>query len=64
MTISELRKVVKQTIIAQGGKLYGFNINNIQAAYGVNYSQVQNAISYFAYSPQQAKFRAAYNFHN
>jgi hypothetical protein len=57
MTAKELREIVKTTIIAQGGKLYGFNVNNIRKAYGVTGVQVQNAINYFKISPQQAKFR-------
>ena len=63
MTTIELKKIVKTTIIAQGGKLYNFNINNWRAAYGIDGTRIQNAINYFQYSPQQEKFRATYNFH-
>ena len=31
MTTSEIRKIVKSNIIAQGGKLYCFNFNNANA---------------------------------
>ena len=62
MTTSEIRKIVKSNIIAQGGKLYCFNFNNAAAVYGCSNSEWQNAVSYFKYSPQQAKFRATYNF--
>lgn len=63
MTAKELRAIVKNQIIAQGGKLYNFNCNNIKNAYGVTVTDIQNAINYFRFSPQQAKFRATYNFH-
>ena len=62
MTAKEIRKIVKNNIIAQGGKLYNYNLNNIRAMYGVNGTELQNAVNYFQYSPQQAKFRATYNF--
>lgn len=63
MTTVELRKIVKDNIIAQGGKLYNYNYNNAKALYGCNVTEWQNAMNYFQYSPQQAKFRAKYNFH-
>ena len=63
MTAAELRAIVKQAIIAQGGNLYGFNFTNWIKAYGVSGTQIQNAINYFQCSPQQEKFRATYNFH-
>lgn len=63
MTITELRKVIKNTIIAQNGEIYNFNINNIVKKYGVTYSECQNAMNYFSYSPQQKKFREQYNYH-
>lgn len=62
MTTKELKALIKETIIAQGGKLYNFNVNNIRKAYGVDGVAIQNAINYYQYSPQQAKFRAEYNF--
>ena len=63
MTTKEIRAIVKNNIIAQGGKLYGFNFNNIRDVYGVSGTQIQDAMNYFKYSPQQAKFRETYNFH-
>jgi len=63
MTTKEIRNIVKNNIIAQGGKLYNYNLNNIRAMYGVNGTELQNAVNYFQYSPQQAKFRATYNFY-
>lgn len=61
MTTAEFKKIVKQTIMAQG-EIYNYNINNWHDALGVSTTQIQNAISYFQFSPQQAKFRATYNF--
>lgn len=63
MSITELRKIVKQTIIVQGGKFYNFNTNNLVVAYGVSSIDVQNALNYFSYSPQQASFRKATGWH-
>jgi len=63
MTTKKLRNIVKNNIIAQGGKLYGFNCNNIAQMHGVAHTEIQNAMNYFRYSPQQAKFRETYNFH-
>lgn len=63
MTTKEIRAIVKNNIIAQSGKLYNYNLNNIRTMYGVNGTELQNAVDYFQYSPQQAKFRETYNFH-
>ena len=63
MTTKELRVIVRNQIVAQGGKLYNFNCNDIKNTYGVTVTDIQNAINYFQFSPQQAKFRAKYNFH-
>lgn len=61
MKQSEIRSIVKQMIIAQGGKLYGFNANSLKPL-GITGTQFQNAMNYFKYSPQQATFRATYKF--
>lgn len=63
MTTKELREIVKTTIIAQNGKLYGFNSTNIRNMYGASGTAIQNAINYFKYSPQQRTFRETYNFY-
>jgi hypothetical protein len=63
MTVKELREEIKRIIIAQGGEIYNFNYNNLKARYGITVTQFQNTVSYFQYSPQQAKFRETYNFH-
>lgn len=62
MKASEIRAIVKNNIIAQGGKLYNFNLTNIMNTYGIGVTELQNAVNYFQYSPQQAAFRAKYNF--
>ena len=62
MTVKEIRNEIKNAIIAQDGKLYNFNFNNL-VALGANGTQIQNAANYFRYSPQQAAFREKYNFH-
>jgi hypothetical protein len=61
MKQSEVRSIVKQMIIAQGGKLYGFNANSLKPL-EITGTQFQNAMNYFKYSPQQATFRATYKF--
>lgn len=53
----ELRELVKNTLIAQGGKAYGFNFNNLRAL-GYDGTAIQNAFNYFLYSKTQATFRA------
>ena len=58
----QIRAEIKNAIIAQGGKLYNFNLTNITRALGCSSTDVQNAVNYFQFSPQQAKFRATYNF--
>lgn len=62
MTVKEIRNEVKKAIIAQDGKFYNFNFNNL-VALGATGTQIQNATNYFRYSPQQAVFREKYNFH-
>lgn len=62
MTTKEIREEIKNAIIAQGGKLYGFNYNNLRNK-GVDGVKIQNAINYFQFSPAQENFRNTYNFH-
>jgi hypothetical protein len=63
MTQKEVRSLVKEIIIAQGGKVYNYNVNNLRSVYGLTGTQIQNALSYFRFSPQQSTFRSKYNFH-
>lgn len=57
----QARKEIKKIIIAQNGKIYNYNLNNLRAI-GFNGTDLQNACNYFKYSPQQATFRAKYNY--
>lgn len=57
----EIRQEIKNAYIAQGGKLYNFNLTNIARRYNVGACEVQNAMNYFRYSPQQAAFREKHN---
>lgn len=59
MTVKEIREAVKRTLIAQDGKFYGYNANNL-CELGANSIQIQNAVNYFKYSPQQENFRQQY----
>ena len=59
MTVKEIREAVKRTLITQGGKFYGYNANNL-CELGANSIQIQNAVNYFKYSPQQENFRQQY----
>ena len=65
-TITQIiRDEVKQVIIANNGVVKCADIANLHSKYrnisGV-VTMVQNAISYFRFSPQQANFREKYNF--
>lgn len=52
----ELREIVKNILIAQSGKAYGYNYNTL-GVQGYTATEIQNAFSFFRYSPTQAKFR-------
>ena len=56
----KLRTVVKNMIIKRGGMINGYDVRRIMDTYGVHACDVQNALSYFRFSPQQASFRAKY----
>lgn len=63
----QLRNEIKSIIIANKGEILNADIvrlyDRFQPIAGINVvSMVQNAISYFRFSPQQAQFRAKYNF--
>jgi hypothetical protein len=62
MTTKEVRQRVKDAIIAQDGKLYNYNYNNLKKLYGIDVIQFQNAANYFRHSPQQEAFRKKYNY--
>lgn len=52
----ELKNIVKNILIAQGGKAYNYNYNTLRAQ-GYNTTAIQNAFNYYEFSPTQAKFR-------
>lgn len=57
----QVRAAVKNLIMEKGGeKIFNFEITQLVEKIGCTYCDVQNAMSYFCYSPQQAKFRECY----
>ena len=53
----ETRKAVKALVIAHGvNGIYGYHINALVDD-GHNVTNIQNAINYFQYSPNTAKYR-------
>lgn len=54
--MKELRSMIKNILIAQNGKFYGYNANNLKAI-GYKSEEIQNTYNYFMYSPQQKGFR-------
>lgn len=57
MKTTELRKIVKGILKKQGGEIYGADCTMLKNKYGVTGTQIQNAVNYFKYSPQQKLFR-------
>ena len=58
MTAYEVRKEIKALVISKGlDNIIGADLNEIHDRTGATYGQMQNAISYFKYSPQAAKYR-------
>lgn len=58
MTIYEVRKELKEVILKKGiDNILNQDFNEIHDRTGATYTQLQNAMSYFKYSPQTAKYR-------
>jgi hypothetical protein len=58
MTAYEVRKEIKALVISKGlDNIMGADLNEIHNRTGATYGQMQNAINYFQYSPQTAKYR-------
>ena len=58
MTAYEVRKEIKALVISKGlDNIMGADLNEIHDRTGATYGQMQNAINYFQYSPQTAKYR-------
>lgn len=57
MTYLETRKAVKALVLEVGvDGIYNYHINELVDK-GHNSTNIQNAINYFQYSPQTAKYR-------
>lgn len=58
MTAIEVRAEIKALVIKKGIKnILGADFNEIHERTGATYCQLQNALNYFQYSPQAAKYR-------
>ena len=56
--IKEVRNEIKQLVISKGiDNIINADLNEIHARTGASYFAMQNAISYFRYSKQTAKYR-------
>ena len=59
MTTMEVRKEIKALVIKKGiDNILNADLNEIHNRTGATYLQMQNAMSYFRYSRQTAKYRA------
>lgn len=57
----QVRDAVKNLIIEKGANnILNRHITEVVERIGCTYCDVQNAMSYFRYSPQQEKFRECY----
>lgn len=57
MSNMEVRAEIKKLVISKGlDNITGYDLNELNAK-GAGYCQMQNALSYFKYSPQTAKYR-------
>jgi len=63
MTVKEIRTKVKKVLIAKGGTMLNADSIELTNRYGISCIDIQNALNYFKYSPQQKAFREAYNIH-
>lgn len=58
MTYKEVKKEIKALVISKGlDNIINADLNEIHDRTGASYCQMQNAMSYFRYSPQTAKYR-------
>jgi hypothetical protein len=58
MTTMQVRAEIKKLVINKGlQNIINADLNEIHERTGAGYCQMQNAISYFQYSPQTAKYR-------
>lgn len=58
MTAYEVRKEIKALVIRKGlNNIINADLNEIHDRTGATYCQMQNAMNYFRYSSQTAKYR-------
>lgn len=58
MTYIEVRKEIKKLVIRKGvDNIINADLIEIHNRTGASYTDMQNAMSYFRYSPQTAKYR-------
>lgn len=58
MTNMEVRKEIKALVIRKGlNKIINADLNEIHSRTGATVTQMQDALNYFRYSPQTAKYR-------
>lgn len=58
MTTNEIRAEIKKLVISKGlDNILNADLNEIHDRTGASYCDMQNAISYFRYSKQTAKYR-------
>lgn len=61
VTTKQIRNAVKNLIIEKGiDNILNCHVTEVVEKLGCTYCDVQNAMSYFRYSPQQSKFRECY----
>ena len=59
MTAIQVRAEIKKLVISKGlANIINADLNEIHDRTGATYCQMQNALSYFQYSPQAAKYRS------
>ncbi len=59
MTTMEVRKEIKELVVRKGiDNILNADLNEIHYRTGATYCQMQNAMRYFRYSKQTAKYRA------
>ena len=59
MTTMQVRAEIKKLVISKGlQNILNADLNEIHERTGAGYCQMQNALSYFQYSPQAAKYRS------
>lgn len=58
ISTKEIREEIKRLVISKGlDNILNADLNEINARTGASYCEMQNAISYFKYSKQTAKYR-------